>query len=207
MIPQDGVWTTLVNELGETPKFTKTSESNGRILKGDVESPSRQVSSFLMNIVHVDKQASLEAYFEAKQRHKPTPTTKAKKRQGRRARNKLKQQPPCSRKWWGSVWTVGEETAAYDEPGELQPEVEVGGDHSLVTRATNPCNPRRIAEILKHVAIGPDLSEDQREKVQVLITEYADCFALSVREVLPIPGAEHHIHVPPDVKFPKKVPH
>jgi len=34
-----------------------------------------------------------------------------------------------------------------------------------------------------------------------------DCFALSVREVLPIPGAEHRMHIPPDIIFPKKIPH
>jgi hypothetical protein len=208
MIPRDGVWTTIVNELGRAPKFTKTSESNARILKGDVESPSRQVlSSFLMNAVHVDKQTSLESHFEAKERYKSISTAKTKKRKGRRARDKLKQQPPSTRKWWGSVWTVRAETTVYDEPGELQPEVEVGGDHSLFTRTTDPHNPRRVAEILKQVTIGPDLSEDQQKQVQTLIAHYADCFALSVREVLPIPGVEHQIHVPPNVAFPKKVPH
>ena len=190
------------------PKFTKNSENNAGILKGDVESPSRQVLlSFLVNAVHVDKQTALKSYFETKPCHESIPTARTQKRKGRRARNKLKQQPPCAQKWWGSVWTVGEETAVYDEPGELQPEVEVGGDHSLFTRTTDPRNPRRVAEILKHVKIGPDLSEDERKQVQTLIAEYADCFALSVWEVLPIPGAEHRIHVPPNITFPKKVPH
>jgi hypothetical protein len=40
-----------------------------------------------------------------------------------------------------------------------------------------------------------------------LLTEFADCFALSVDEVLPIPGAKHHIHVLPGAVFPKKIPH
>jgi hypothetical protein len=26
-------------------------------------------------------------------------------------------------------------------------------------------------------------------------------------EVLPIPGAEHQMHIPPDVTFPKEIPH
>jgi hypothetical protein len=83
MIPQDGVWTTLINKLGGAPKFTKTSESNERILKGDVESPSRQVLLlFLVNAVHVDKQTSLELYYEAEQHYEPTSTAKTKKRQG-----------------------------------------------------------------------------------------------------------------------------
>jgi len=40
-----------------------------------------------------------------------------------------------------------------------------------------------------------------------LLTEFADSFALSISEVIPIPGAEHHIHVPPDTTFLKKIPH
>ena len=30
---------------------------------------------------------------------------------------------------------------------------------------------------------------------------------LSIREVIPIPGAEHRIHIPPDTVFPKRIPH
>jgi len=77
----------------------------------------------------------------------------------------------------------------------------------LFTRTTDPHNPWHVAEILKHVSIGSDLSEEQRNRARNLIAEFADCFALSVREVLPIPGAEHHIHIPAGVTFPKKIPH
>ncbi|KIM79208.1 hypothetical protein PILCRDRAFT_35472, partial [Piloderma croceum F 1598] len=80
-------------------------------------------------------------------------------------------------------------------------------DTSLFTRTTKLHNPRRVAEILKQVSIGPDLSDEQRDRARNLIAEFADCFALSVREVLPIPGAEHHIHIPAGATFPKKVPH
>ena len=62
---------------------------------------------------------------------------------------------------------------------------------SLFTRNTDPHNPRRVAEILENVSIGTDLSDEQQGRVHDLIAEFADCFALSVREVLPIPGAEH----------------
>lgn len=62
-------------------------------------------------------------------------------------------------------------------------------------------------EVLRHIKIGPDLTDNQRRQVKDLLTEFADCFALSVREVLPIPGAEHRIHIPPDAIFPKKIPH
>jgi len=72
---------------------------------------------------------------------------------------------------------------------------------------SHPHNPRRVEEILKQVSIGTDLSDEQRTRVRQLLGEFADCFALSIREVLPIPGAEHRIHVPPDAVFPKKIPH
>ncbi|KIM92458.1 hypothetical protein PILCRDRAFT_42475, partial [Piloderma croceum F 1598] len=84
---------------------------------------------------------------------------------------------------------------------------DLNNNTSLFTRATNPHNPRRVAEILKKVTVGTDLSEEQRDKVRKLLSEFADCFALSVREVLPIPGAEHRMHIPPDMTFPKKIPH
>jgi hypothetical protein len=57
------------------------------------------------------------------------------------------------------------------------------------------------------VSIGSDLTTEQRNKVVDLLSEFADCFALAVSEVIPIPGAEHHIHVPPDTVFPRKIPH
>jgi hypothetical protein len=91
--------------------------------------------------------------------------------------------------------------------GKMQPEVDIGVDHSLFTWTTNPHNPRCVKEILKHVSIGADLTAEQCSKVVDLLTEFADCFALSVSEVIPIPGAEHHIHVPLDTVFPKKIPH
>ena len=72
---------------------------------------------------------------------------------------------------------------------------------------SNSHNPKCVEEILKQVSIGTDLSDEQCEEVQNLITEFADCFALSVQELIPIPGAEHHIHILPDAVFPKKIPH
>ena len=82
-----------MNELKGAPKFTETTESNANILKGDAESPSRQVlSSLLTNAVHVDKQTTLKSYLEAKQSSEPTSTDKIKSRQGCQAWNKLKWQ-------------------------------------------------------------------------------------------------------------------
>ncbi|KIM73944.1 hypothetical protein PILCRDRAFT_80584, partial [Piloderma croceum F 1598] len=89
----------------------------------------------------------------------------------------------------------------------MQPELDLDGNHSLFTRRTAPSNPKRVAEILRLVAIGPDLTDEQTTKAKNLISEFADCFALSVSEVIGIPGAMHKIHVPPGVTFPRKIPH
>jgi hypothetical protein len=154
------------------------------------------------NLECVDKQMKLELFVDTATRTQPNP----KPRLGRRARNKQKRnqqkQLPQPGGWW-NIWTIQDTTTKPDELGDLQPEVEVG-DHSLFTRATEPHNPQHVAGILKHVSIRSDLSDDQWERVCNLLTEFADCFALSVREVLPIPGAEHHIHIPPDAMFLKE---
>ncbi|KII90756.1 hypothetical protein PLICRDRAFT_106483 [Plicaturopsis crispa FD-325 SS-3] len=89
----------------------------------------------------------------------------------------------------------------------MQPDIELDADHSMFTRTTDPFKAERVAEILRLVTIGPDLSDAQRAVVRDTIAEFADCFALSVSEVMPVPGAEHTINVPPGTTFPKRVPH
>ena len=106
-----------------------------------------------------------------------------------------------------NVWTIQDANLKPDDIGTLQPEVELDNDMSFFTRTTDPHNPRRVVEILKNVSIGTDLSNKQQDQVWNLLAEFADCFALSVRDVLLIPGVEHHIHIPSDVTFPKKIPH
>jgi len=89
---------------------------------------------------------------------------------------------------------------------DLQPEVELGGDHSPFTRTTNPHNPWCVNKILKQVSIGAHLSDEQQNRVHNLLSEFADCFTLSVSEVIAIPGTEHCIHIPADATFPRKIP-
>ena len=213
MIPFNGEWTTLANECAEVPISGTTTGDSTNVLMGDVESPSRQVlTSILNNVKHVDKQNSLEMFVNTADPIYSV-TQHKKKRHGRRARNKLKHHEATqpyfpSGRWRDNIWTVQDATAEREEMGngDLQPEVELGGDHSLFTRVTDPHNPRRVSEILKHVSIGMDLSDEQRNRVRNLLSEFADCFALSVSEVIPIPGAEHRIHIPAGATFPKKIP-
>jgi hypothetical protein len=91
------------------------------------------------------------------------------------------------------------------EEGFEQPEIRVNEDPSVFTRMTDPHNPRRVAAVLDVVTIGPDLSREQWEEVHTFITEFADCYALSMKEVVPIPGVEHTMNIPTNATFNTKV--
>jgi hypothetical protein len=77
---------------------------------------------------------------------------------------------------------------------------------SVLTRNKDPQNPERVNRIVKEVTIGPDITQEQREIVQKLLEEYADCFALSIKEVNAIPGAVHKLNIPKDATFQTKIP-
>ncbi|KDQ18421.1 hypothetical protein BOTBODRAFT_95376, partial [Botryobasidium botryosum FD-172 SS1] len=68
-----------------------------------------------------------------------------------------------------------------------------------------PFKESRVRKILGMVDIGDDLMEEQRREVQALIAEFADVFALSLKEVLPIDFIEHKLNVDELVKLPKRV--
>ncbi|KAJ3803728.1 hypothetical protein F5876DRAFT_84586 [Lentinula aff. lateritia] len=65
--------------------------------------------------------------------------------------------------------------------------------------------PERVKEILRKVKIGPNLSMEQRAKVEHLLSTYTDCFALYVGEVRPVKNVIHHLNIPEGTTFPKKV--
>ena len=58
---------------------------------------------------------------------------------------------------------------------------------------------------MKEVSIGPDISDAQRKEVHGLLRKYADCFALSIKEVNAIPGAVHKLNIPEGAKFQTKI--
>jgi hypothetical protein len=90
-------------------------------------------------------------------------------------------------------------------PGTEQPEISVGADTSLFTRATAAFKTERITEILRHIEIGSDLSPTERIAVEQTIKDFADIFALSVSEVEHIPGAVHKLHIPEGAIFNTKI--
>jgi hypothetical protein len=91
------------------------------------------------------------------------------------------------------------------EERDIVPTNLLNNDAEAFTRITDPKNPRRVTYIVKSVQIGDDLSLEEQEKVKELISQYADIFACSLSEVLPVPGAEHQLNIPQDATFHTRV--
>ncbi|CCO37587.1 Retrovirus-related Pol polyprotein from transposon opus Includes: RecName: Full=Protease [Rhizoctonia solani AG-1 IB] len=71
-------------------------------------------------------------------------------------------------------------------------------------RETNPFSPGRVAEILRKVRIGPDLSTDQKNLAQDLVREFADVFALNLSEVCAVDFTELRLDIPTGATFPMR---
>ena len=76
----------------------------------------------------------------------------------------------------------------------------------ILTRKHDPYKPECVERILQEVTMGPDITEVQCQAVRKLIKEYADCFALSIKEVNVIPGAVHKLNIPEGATFRTKIP-
>lgn len=87
------------------------------------------------------------------------------------------------------------------------PELELNPKTEVFTCKTAPFNPRRVARIHELIMVGDDLDNNQKATVRTFISKYADCFALSVHEVLPITFKQHHLHIPTNAKFSTHAPH
>ena len=62
-----------------------------------------------------------------------------------------------------------------------------------------------VQKILELVTIGSDLSSSQQELVQALVTEFADCFALSVIKIKAVPGVVHRLDIKTGSIFPTRI--
>ena len=85
-------------------------------------------------------------------------------------------------------------------------EVPNGKPEGLFTRKDSPHKAERVTRIMQEITIGPDVTPDQRQIVQEVIAEYADCFALSMIEVNTIPRAVHKLNIPEGATFQTKIP-
>jgi len=79
-------------------------------------------------------------------------------------------------------------------------------EDTILTRSTDPFKPERTARIIKEVTLGEDLTDQQCMQVRTVIEEFADCFALSMKEVNAIPGAVHKLNIPKGAKLQTKIP-
>ncbi|QRW01027.1 Retrovirus-related Pol polyprotein from transposon opus [Ceratobasidium sp. AG-Ba] len=57
---------------------------------------------------------------------------------------------------------------------------------------------------MRKVTIGNDLSLEQKGKVENLVREFADVFALSLSEVSPVDFIQHCLDIPEGVPFPRQ---
>jgi len=84
--------------------------------------------------------------------------------------------------------------------------VETLPEDMVFTRLTEPFRPTHITKIMELVQIGSDITAAQYKEVKWLITDFADCFALSLSKVNLIPGAIHKLNIPEDTTFCMKIP-
>ena len=84
--------------------------------------------------------------------------------------------------------------------------VDASPEDVIFTHHTDPFLPAHIEKIIELVKIGEDITTAQCKEVKSLITEFADCFALSLSEVNLIPGAVHKLNIPEDATFQTKIP-
>ena len=79
---------------------------------------------------------------------------------------------------------------------ELQPQ-----EQDIHTRHMWPDNSARVAKILLEVKLGDDITEDEKRQLEDFIRRNVDVFALSIKEVKPIPGAYVNLNVPEAATF------
>jgi hypothetical protein len=101
-----------------------------------------------------------------------------------------------------NVLTTADAPDAEDQLlGDLPDQTALSMNPSIHTRQTNPFNPARVTEILHQVTFGDDLSDEECSELENFVKENADTFALSLSEVIPIPGAQVNLNVPEAAKF------
>ena len=77
---------------------------------------------------------------------------------------------------------------------------------SVLTRKTDPWKPEHVERILRKVTLRWGITETEHDTAWTTITEFADCFALSIKEVNAIPGAVHKLNIPEGTTFRTKIP-
>jgi hypothetical protein len=82
---------------------------------------------------------------------------------------------------------------------------DLEGTTSAFTRQQNPFSQAQVDALLKAIEIRSDVTEEQKEMVHSLIAKYADCFALSVKEVILAKDAMLQLDIPEEAQLPTKI--
>jgi hypothetical protein len=206
-IPKEKEWITLENQ------FTSTQGAVGGLLAnltvdikqlintvGDgTASPSREVPhNETPDNQSTDRTTVVAGKEETNQKQTTGENVQAA------AQGDIKELEPGGR--WDSVWLL--DPVAGDNsshPGIEQPDVMKTFEPTLLTRKTDPHNPERVKAILAEITLGQDLTPIQRELVRSMISEHAECFALSMSEVTPVEGASFRLDIPRDKQFRTKI--
>lgn len=90
--------------------------------------------------------------------------------------------------------------------GEVPDLVDSALPDDIFTRLTSrgPFYSPRVNTISNAVHFG-HLSQEQLQKAQALVVEFADIFVLSIREVKPVDFTKFHLQIPQDAIFSRKV--
>jgi hypothetical protein len=100
-----------------------------------------------------------------------------------------------------NTWSLND--TAEDHLGVEQPIMADASDPSILTRKTDPFRPVRVDAIMAKLKIGADLSPTEHARLEEVLRSFANCFALSMSEVIAVDGAEHKLNIPncADAKF------
>jgi hypothetical protein len=86
------------------------------------------------------------------------------------------------------------------ECGDIFPSlISLVNTETIFTRWEDPFKPECVEAILSAIKIGDDLTPAQRKTVQDTIRNYADCFALSLKEVLTAEDGIFTLNMPKDI--------
>lgn len=102
-----------------------------------------------------------------------------------------------------NVWQVHADTN--EVLGEIPDFPKSTQTTNVFTRHLDPFKPERVAEVMRSITIGEDLSEEQRQQVRALCEEFADTFALAVSEVYPVTFKTFKLTFPEGTTFSTKV--
>ena len=93
----------------------------------------------------------------------------------------------------------------FGNPGAEQPMLTKVFELNILTQRTAPFLLVRVDVVMEEIMVGNDLMAGERRRVEDVLREFADCFALSMSKVIPVDGAAHKLNIPEGSTFCTKV--